>query len=328
MDDSTTNPTTPNSASECFVGIDVAKAHLDVCLLPGGETRQVANDARGVAKLVNLLTTRKPTLIVLEATGKYETNVLVEIAAAGLPVAMVNPRQVRGFARAIGLSAKTDRLDAALLARFARDLRPPVRPLPSENQRLLQELLARRRQLIEFRSAENNRLKQTRSKDVKRSIQKMLDVLQKQLDQLQQQLDEAIQNCDCLKAKDELLQSAPGVGAVVSHTLLIELPELGTLNRRQIACLVGVAPLNRDSGIMRGKRMVWGGRAAVRSALYMAALVATKCNPIIRDFYKRLRDAGKPAKVALTACMRKLLTILNIMVANNTPWRKPASQPL
>jgi transposase len=326
MQDFTTSITT-NRAAECFVGIDVAKAHLDVCLLPGGETLRVANGARGIARLVEQLTKRQPTLIVLEATGKYETNVLIELAAVGLPVAVVNPRQVRAFARAIGILAKTDRIDAAVLARFARDVRPPIRRLPSEKQRLLQELVARRRQLVEMRGAESNRLKQTRSKDVKHSIQKMLDILQEQLDQLQQQLDEAIQNCESLKAKDQLLRTVPSVGSVVSQTLLIELPELGTLNRRQIASLVGVAPLNRDSGMMRGKRMVWGGRAAVRSALYMAALVGMRCNPIIRAFYQRLREAGKPAKVALTACMRKLLTILNTMVANNTPWRSPASPP-
>lgn len=324
MHDSSTTSMTPNRAGECFVGIDVAKAQLDVCLLPGGETFQVANDAGGIASLVEQLITRQPTLIVLEATGKYETNAVVEFAAAGLSVVVVNPRQVRDFARAIGVLAKTDRIDAAVLARFARDVRPPIRRLPSEKQRFLQELVARRQQLVTMHGAESNRLKQTRSKDVKRSVQKMLKTLRQQLDQVQQQLREAIQNCECLKAKDELLQSVPSVGTVVSQTLLIELPELGQLNRRQIASLVGVAPLNRDSGKMRGKRMICGGRASVRSVLYMAALVGMRCNPIIRSFYQRLRDAGKPAKVALTACMRKLLTILNTMVANNTPWRNPA----
>lgn len=321
--DSTTTATPANSPEECFVGIDVAKDQLDVYLLPDGEALEVANDASGIASLVEQLTRWQPTLIVLEATGRYETHVVVELAAAGLPVVVVNPRQARNFARAIGILAKTDRIDATVLARFARDLRPPIRPLPSEKQRLLQELVARRGQLITMRGAENNRLKQTRSKDVKRSVQKMLKLLQQQLDQLEKQLREAIQNSECLKAKDELLQSVPSVGSVVSQTLLIELPELGQLNRRQIASLVGVAPLNRDSGKMRGKRMICGGRAAVRAALYMAALVGSRCNPIIRNFYRRLRDAGKPAKVALTACMRKLLTILNTMVANNTPWRNP-----
>jgi transposase len=327
MDDSTATTSITNKAAECFVGIDVSKAHLDVCTLPGGQTLRVGNDARGIARLVKQLTKRQPTLIVLEATGRYETNVVVESAAAGLPVVVVNPRQVRAFARAIGILAKTDRIDAEVLARFARDVRPPIRQLPSEKQRYLQELVARRRQLVVMHAAEGNRLKQTRSKDVKRSVQKMLKILRQQIDQLDELLEEMIRSCECLKARSELLRSVPSIGSVVSQTLVIELPELGRLNRRQIANLVGVAPLNRDSGMMRGKRMVWGGRASVRSALYMAALVATRYNPIIRGFYQRLRDAGKPAKVALTACMRKLLTILNTMVANNTPWRNAASPP-
>ena len=308
---------------EVFVGIDVSLRHLDVCILPGESLLRFANDAAGIGLLVQELRSKGATLIVMEASGGYETAAAAELVTAGLPVAIVNPRQVRDFARAAGILAKTDAIDAAVLARFARDMRPPVRPFPSEKERFLQELVARRRQLVAMHTAESNRLKQAHADDVRHSVRTILDALEQQLDHVEQQIGEAIQACSAWRAKDQILRSVSGVGPAVSRTLLADLPELGQLNRRQIASLVGVAPLNRDSGLMRGRRTVWGGRANVRAALYMAVLSASQFNPIIQAFYSRLRAAGKPGKVALTACMRKLLTILNTMIANNTPWKNP-----
>jgi transposase len=305
---------------ECFVGIDVAKARLDLALEPSGEAWSVTNDAAGIQDLASRLAPLGPTLIVLEATGGYEAAVTATLASAGLPVVVTNPRQVRDFAKACGRLAKTDALDARILARFAAQVRPAPRPLPTEAAQLLDSLLTRRRQLVEMLTAETNRLGVARG-PVRRDITQHIRWLKRRLADADGELKAAIQASPVWRAKDDLLQSVPGVGRVLSLTLLAELPELGRLSRREIAALVGVAPLNRDSGRRRGPRVVWGGRAPVRAVLYMGALAATRANPVIRAFFERLRAAGKPAKVALTACMRKLLTILNAMVHHDTRWR-------
>ena len=305
---------------DCFVGIDVAKATLDLALEPGGEVWSVTNDGAGVQELVSRLVPLAPTLIVLEATGGFEAAAVAAIASAGLPVVVANPRQVRDFAKACGRLAKTDAIDARILARFAERVRPAPRPLPTEAAQLLDALLTRRRQLVEMLTAETNRLGLAR-RPVRRDISAHIRWLERRLGDVDGELAAAIQASPVWRAKDDLLQSVPGVGRVLSLTLLAELPELGRLSRREIAALVGVAPLNRDSGQRRGKRLVWGGRAPVRAVLYMGALAATRANPVIRGFYERLRTSGKPFKVALTACMRKLLTILNAMVRHDTCWR-------
>jgi len=308
----------------CFVGIDVSSEQLDVGVLPGDEFQQFKNDSRGIKRLVKFLGIRNVELIVMEATGGYEIDVAVALHEAGLPIVITNPRHVREFARSLGILAKTDKIDARVLSRFARDVRPEKRSFPSEKERFLRELLTRRSQLVGMHTAELNRLKQARSEDVKQSVQAIIDVIEKQLHAVEEEISQAMQTCSTYHDKNRILQSIPGIGPTVSQTLLIDLPELGVLNRREIAALVGVAPINRDSGQFRGKRTTWGGRSRVRSALYMAALVAARHNPTIKDFYQRLRDAGKPAKVALTACMRKLLTILNTMIANETSWKEVA----
>ena len=305
---------------DCFVGIDVAKATLDLALEPGGEVWSVTNDGAGVQELVSRLVPLAPTLIVLEATGGFEAAAVAAIASAGLPVVVANPRQVRDFAKACGRLAKTDAIDARILARFAERVRPAPRPLPTEAAQLLDALLTRRRQLVEMLTAETNRLGLARG-PVRRDLSAHIRWLERRLGDVDGELAAAIQASPVWRAKDDLLQSVPGVGRVLSLTLLAELPELGRLSRREIAALVGVAPLNRDSGQRRGKRLVWGGRAPVRAVLYMGALAATRANPVIRGFYERLRTSGKPFKVALTACMRKLLTILNAMVRHDTRWR-------
>jgi transposase len=306
---------------ECFVGIDVAKARLDLALEPSGEAWSVPNDAAGIQDLVSRIAPLGPTLIVLEATGGYEAAVTATLASAGLPVVVTNPRQVRDFAKACGRLAKTDALDARLLARFAAQVRPAPRPLPTEAAHLLDALLTRRRQLVEMLTAETNRLGIARG-PVRRDITQHIRWLKRRLADADGDLKAAIQASPVWLAKDDLLQSVPGVGRVLSLTLLAELPELGRLSRRELAALVGVAPLNRDSGRRHGPRVVWGGRAPVRAVLYMGALAATRANPVIRGFFERLRAAGKPAQVALTACMRKLLTILNSMVRHQTRWRE------
>lgn len=309
------------SDSPVFVGIDVAKAELVTALRPTAESFAVPNDDAGIAAVVKRLKVLSPALIVLEATGGYETAAVASLAAAGLPVVVANPRQVRDFAKATGQLAKTDRVDAFILALFAERIRPPVRPLPDEQTRILGALLTRRRQLQEMLTAEKNRFAQALD-PVRRDIAKHIRWLERRVADVDKDLDQTIQQSPVWRAKENLLRSVPGVGPVVSRTLMADLPELGALNRKKIAALVGVAPLARDSGTMRGKRMVWGGRAPVRAVLYMGTLVATKHNPAIRDFYARLVAAGKPKKVALTACMRKLLTILNAMVRSNTRWNE------
>jgi transposase len=304
----------------CFVGIDVAKATLDIAVRPAGAAWQCPNDAGALPALVTTLRSHHPTLVLLEATGGYEHLVVAALAAAGLPVVVANPRQVRDFGRAVGQLAKTDRIDAQLLARFAEQTQPAVRALPDEATQALDAVLTRRRQLLEMLTAERNRLGFTRTPGIRRGIQQHLRWLERQLADIDGELQALIEASPGWRTTELLLRSVPGIGPVVSRTLIGELPELGRLSRKEIAALVGVAPLARDSGTLRGRRVVWGGRAPVRAALYMAALVAARHNPIIRAFYTHLRQAGKPAKVALTACMRKLLVILNAMLRVGTPW--------
>jgi transposase len=309
-----------------FVGIDVAKAELVVGLRPSGAQWMVPNEEAGIRTLTERLLTAQPALIVLEATGGYELAAVGALAAAGLPVVVVNPRQVRDFARATGQLAKTDALDAGVLALFAERVRPPVRPVATEEQTDLAAVLARRRQLLEMLVAERNRLGQVfgrETKLVKRSLKQHIAYLERELRMTDTDLGDRIRKSPVWCAQDDLLRSVPGVGPVLAVTLLAEVPELGALTRKEIAKLVGVAPLNRDSGTLRGQRMILGGRSAVRAALYMAALTATRHNAAIRTFYQRLLAAGKPKKLALTACMRKLLVILNAIMKTNTRWRVP-----
>ena len=308
-----------------FVGIDVSKAQLDVAIRPSGEKQSFANDKVGIKALVKRLAKIGPTLIVLEATGGYERQVTRALVSADLPAVVVNPRQVRDFAKATGQLAKTDSIDAGVLAHFAEVIRPELRPLPDVVTLELRALTARRRQILEMIAAENNRLAMT-SKAVRKHIDAHVHWLEQGLERVEKDLDRSIKQSPIWKENEELLRSAPGIGPVTSHTLLAELPELGTLNRKQISALVGVAPFNRDSGSLKGRRSIWGGRAPVRCALYMATLVATRCNPVIRDFYNRLTAKGKIFKVALVACMHKLLTILNSMIKHKTSWSETFSR--
>jgi transposase len=303
------------------IGIDVAKQELVVAERPSGEWWTVPNDDRGVQTLTERLVRVGPELIVLEATGGYELVCVTALVAAGLPVVVVNPRQVRDFARATGQLAKTDRIDAEILALFAERVRPAVRPLPDAEAHELAGLLARRRQLLEM-GAERNRLGQVfgGGKVVRKSLRQHIAYLERQLGGADSDLATLIRRTPAWRERDELLQSVPGVGPIVSYTLVAELPELGQLSRREIAKLVGVAPLSRESGTLRGRRFVQGGRAQVRAVLYMGALVASRHNPRIRAFYRRLVESGKPKKLALVACMRKLLTMLNAMARTNEPW--------
>lgn len=307
-----------------FIGIDVSKASLDVAVHPTKEDWTVSNDPAGLQELLPRLQALQPQIIVLEATGGYETLLVAALLAGGLPVAVVNPRQVRDFAKSIGRLAKTDRIDAHVLARFATAVELKVRPLPDAQLQELSDLLARRRQVVEMLTAEKNRFKMARG-PVQADIREHIAWLERKLDQLDDELRQRLRSSPVWREKEDLLRSVPGVGPVLSVTLLAELPELGQLDRKQIAALVGVAPLNRDSGQHQGKRMVWGGRAAVRSALYMGTLVATRHNPVIKRFYERLLAAGKARKVALVACMHKLLIILNAMIKHRTPWRCPSA---
>lgn len=310
--------TTPDV--EVFIGIDVSKHTLDVALWPSERTWRVAQDDTAIRALVDELRTLHPVRIVLEATGGLEAPVTAALAQAGLPVAVVNPRQARDFAKATGHLAKTDAIDATLLARFGQALAPPVRALKDEETRELTALLTRRRQIVEMLTMEKNRL-HTVSKAVRRDITAHIAWLTKRLKDVDGELQGMIASCEALRVKDTILRSAPGAGRVLATTMLSSLPELGRLNRREISALVGVAPFNCDSGTMKGVRRIWGGRAAVRTVLYMATLSAIRCNPDIRAFHARLVAAGKKPKVAITACMRKFLTILNAMVRSNTPWQ-------
>lgn len=311
------------TAAPVFVGIDISKARLDVALRPAESTFTVSYDDAGLATVVDRLSALAPVAIVVEATGGLEVLLSGALAAAGLPVAVVNPRQVRDFARATGRLAKTDALDAQILAQFAEAVRPACRPLPDASTQQLAALITRRRQLVEMLTAEKNR-RGCAPRGMRSQIQIHIDWLAQHVAQLDQDLTTAVQASPIWREHDELLRSVPGIGPVVTRTLLAELPELGTLTGKQIAALVGVAPLNRDSGTFRGKRTVWGGRATVRAVLYMGALVAARHNAVLKAFYQRLRAAGKAPKVALTACMRKLLTMLNAMLKHRTPWRNVA----
>jgi len=304
-----------------FVGIDVSKDRLDVHVRPSGEAFVVARDDKGLADLSERLRRQPPRLIVLEATGGLQVRVAGMLAAEDFPVAVVNPRQVRDFARALGRLAKTDRIDAEAIALFAERVQPVPRPLPDEETRALQALVARRRQLVEMMAAEKQRRLQVANRRAKASLEAHLDWLRKAITELDDDLDGAVRASPLWRASEDLLRSVPGVGPVVTRTLLAELPELGDLTRRQIAALVGVAPINRDSGKMRGRRTIAGGRARVRHVLYMAALVATRSNPVIAAYYARMRAAGKPPKTALVACMHKLLAILNAIMRDKNPWQ-------
>lgn len=302
-----------------FVGIDVAKATLDVAVRPSGETWHTANDSDGIDGLLQRIAALAPALVVLEATGRYEAPCAAALASAGLPVTVVNPRQVRDFARATGRLAKTDALDAAVLALFAERVRPEPRPLPDAESEALAAILGRRRQLITMLVAEKNRAHVAASA-VQKSVAKHVRWLERELAGVDDDLTSAIRESTVWRGKEDLLRGVPGVGRVLATTLLADLPELGRLDRREIAALVGVAPLNRDSGSFRGQRSVWGGRATVRTALYMGALAAVRSNPPVRALYVRLVARGKPKKVALVACMRKLLITCNAVVRDGEAW--------
>jgi transposase len=313
------------ASEEVIVGIDVAKASLDVAVRPSGEQRRLDNDAAGIAEVVAWLRAISPQVIVTEATGGYEAPLVAELGLAKLPVAVVNPRQVRDFARATGRLAKTDRLDAQVLAHFGEAVRPTPRPLPEEAAQELAALVERRRQVVAMRTAEANRLGTARVAAVRARIQAHLAWLEADLAEVDEDLRHRLRASPLWREQDDLLRSVPGIGPILALTLLAELPELGRLSHGQIAALVGVAPLNRDSGTLRGRRAVWGGRREIRTALYMGTLRATRCNPVIRTFYERLLAAGKAKKVALVACMHKLLTIVNAMLKHQTPWRAQAA---
>ena len=302
-----------------FVGIDVSKAQLDVAVRPTGQRWVVSYDQTGIEGLIPQIVDLEPALVLLEATGGLELPLVAALAAAALPVVVVNPRQVRDFARATGTLAKTDTLDAGVLAHFADAVRPEVRPLKDAETQVLNSLTARRHQVMTMLVSEKNRLG-TAIGAVSPRIEAHIAWLEQELSDLDKGLRQTLRRSLVWREKDDLLRTVPGVGEQISLTLLANLPELGTLNRRQIAALVGVAPYNRDSGTLRGKRAVWGGRSRVRAVLYMGALVASRHNPAIRDFYQRLLAAGKPKKVALVASMRKLLVILNGMLKHGSPW--------
>jgi transposase len=303
-----------------FVGIDVSKDRLDVHALPAGTAFAVGRDGKGLSELVAWLGEQRCTTIAVEATGGFESVVTAALAGAGLPVVVVNPAQVRAFAQAMGKRAKTDPIDAAVIARFAAATRPQVRPLPDEETRALADLVARRRQIIEMMVAERQREKRAAAR-AKRSIARLLRALGKELSSLDQDIDDSVRGSPAWRDKEDLLKSVPSIGDVVARTLIAEMPELGTLDRRQIAALAGLAPWTRQSGKWRGKSFIGGGRASVRSRLFMAALVASRHNPTLKTFYQRLVTAGKPRIVAIIAVARKLLTILNAILRDKKPWQ-------
>jgi transposase len=305
---------------EVFVGIDIAQETLDVHVLPQGDGLQYQNDSDGVGKLIKHLRRVAPTVIVMEASGGFEISLAAELGAASLPLAIVNPRQVRDFARGLGKLAKTDAIDAYVLARFAQTNKIEPRPLPSEEEQLIKDLVKRRQQLVSLRATEKNRLHRVRSTPVRESILVVIQTLDEQIRNIDHDLDDLLRSSPLWREKDDLLKSFTGIGPVTARVLLALLPELGTASREQIAALVGLAPMNKDSGKMRGRRMITGGRPGVRNALYMAALSAVKHNRVIRDFYDRLIQAGKPFKVAMTACMRKIIVILNAMIKNKSSF--------
>lgn len=305
---------------ENFVGIDIAKDTLDVHIDPEGEILHIAYDGQGIEAVCQRLKAVSPALIVMEATGGLEIRLACELAALGLNVAVINPRQARDFAKAMGQLAKTDRVDAAVLAAFARAIRPQARPLKDADTRTLDDLVSRRRQLVAMRVQETLRLGTAASRPLQKSLNTHIAWLNKRIDEIDTDLTQRLRQSDLWRTKDDLLRGIPGVGAVTSLTLLAKCPELGTLNRREVAALVGVAPLANESGKHRGKRFVWGGRADIRAVLYMAAVSAIRCNPAIKAFADRLKKTGKPAKVVIVACMRKLLTIMNAILKNKVAW--------
>jgi transposase len=312
----------PTDAPPSFVGIDVSKARLDVAVRPSGEAWASANDEPGIAALLARLQAVQPApqLVVLEATGGLERGVVAALALAGLPVAVVNPRQVRDFAKATGRLAKTDALDAGVLAHFAQALQPAPRPLPDAQSQALAALVERRRQLVGMLTAERNRAQQALSA-VRPQVQAHIAWLEQALDDLDGELDQTLQASPLWREREALLRSVPGVGPILARTLLAHLPELGQGAAKHVATLVGLAPLNRDSGTWRGTRAIWGGRGQVRAVLYMATLVGVRHNPVLRAFYAQLVARGKPKKVALIACMHKLLTILHAILRHHAPWR-------
>ena len=314
-----------NKAAEIFIDIDVSKKHLDVGQLPGNKTWTYTNDEKGIKEILGLLKAQKPFLIVLEATGGLELPVAGALAAANLPVAVINPRQGRDFARATGRLAKTDTIDALVLAGFAQGIRPKPRPIKDQQLQELDALVSRRRQIVDMLTAEKNRLSSA-PQCTRKSIREHIKWLEKRLKEIEADLAKKVKDSPVWREKDKLLQSTSGVGPILSLSLMSDLPELGTLNRRQIAALVGTAPFNCDSGKFKGKRKIWGGRAQLRSVLYMATLSATRFNPVIAEFYQRLIKAGKLRKVAIIACMRKLITILNAMMRDRANWQDLSAQ--
>ena len=304
-----------------FVGIDVSKDRLDVHLRPTGEAFAVARDGAGIEALADRLRGLSPELVVLEATGGFEMVAAAGLAAAGLPVAVVNPRQIRDFARAVGRLAKTDALDAEVIAHFAEAVHPEPRPVPGPEAQALGELVARRRQIIEMMGAERNRRQQLRQPRLVKGVDRIIAALQAQLSEIEQDIDTAVRGTPAWCEKEDLLTSVPGIGPRIARTLIADLPELGALTRQEVAALTGVAPFNRDSGKWRGRRSIAGGRTSVRNALYMSVLVAIRRNMPLAKTYHRLRQAGKPAKVAIVAAMRKLITILNAIIRDNKPWQ-------
>lgn len=304
-----------------FVGIDVSKDRLDVHVLPSEETFAVARHGEGLEQLVERLRALPAALVVLEATGGYETVVAAALAAAGLPLVVVNPRQIRAFARAAGRLAKTDRLDAQIIARFAEAMRPEPRPVPSAEAQALGELVARRRQIVEMIGAESNRRRHLTHRRVLRGLERIVDELQAQLTEIEREIDDTVRGTPAWRDKEDLLKTVPGIGSTIARTLIAELPELGSLDRRKIAALAGLAPFNRDSGTLRGRRTIAGGRGPVRSALYMAVMVSIRHKLHLAKTYNRLRQAGKAPKAAITACMRKLVTILNAILRDQKPWQ-------
>jgi transposase len=312
--------------TESFIGIDVCKQQLEVAAHESDYQFRCPNKISSFGQLIAELVHLGPALIVLEATGGLEIPVVNSLHAAGLPVVIVNPRQVRDFAKALGQLAKTDRLDARVLAHFAAAIKPSPRPLKLKDERELEALTRRRGQLVEMLTDEKNRRGSAASDSVRQKIKEHIDWLEDQISELDEQIKALLQTSPRWQVKDQILQSVPGIGPVASFSMLADLPELGTLNRQQISKLVGVAPLNRDSGQQRGSRHIYGGRAGLRRVLYMAALTASRHNPVLREFYQRLRANHKPFKVAITACMRKLLSIINVMIRDNTTWKiKPVS---
>jgi len=306
--------------SKVYAGIDISKEFLDMAILPSGEIKRYANDERGIENLASRLKRFSVLLVVMEPTGGLEAPLAAALTLEGINIAVVNARQIRDYAKARGKLAKTDKLDAIIMAEFAAVIKPPVREFRDEETEDIKAIVSRRRQLLEMLKAENNRLAIAR-KSLKPNILDHIEYLKKEIADWDRDLRERIEDSPIWRVKDNLLQSIPGVGKVLSATLLAELPELGKLNRRQIAALVGVAPFNRDSGLMRGKRSVWGGRASVRAVLYMAALVSTRFNPVIKSFYQRLLEKGKAKKVAIVACMRRLLTIMNAILKTKKAWQ-------